>query len=306
MVNSGRILLVVALLTGGSQAALADSVTMELEYRTDNLHWQLFASVVDTTTGNTGNHGLAAVRALIDNIDFGTNGDAVNLAAGIGAIDPIAVGTPNERPAVVLTAGGTLDVIYAQDLAIPASVVGGVGVGSRALIADGTFASAVLPPAFGNDDSGFVTDGNFLNVAAPGPFGLALPWNGFMTLTVTDVTPSGAVAGDYNGDSKVDAADYTLWRDHLGGDAAALATGSRDPGNVGPIDTDDYNFWKTNFGSGGAAAVASAVPEPSAFGLLIIATCILAMFPFHSRSSKLVGKDGCIGHITRSHYFQPF
>lgn len=284
MVNSGRILLVVALLTGGSQAALADSVTMELEYRTDNLQWQLFASVVDTTTGNTGNHGLAAVRALIDNINFGTNGDAVNLATGIGAIDPIAVGTPNERPAVVQTAGGTLDVIYAQDLAIPASVVGGVGVGSRALIADGTFASAILPPAFGNDDSGFVTDGNFLNVAAPGPFGPSLPWNGFMTLTVTNVTPSGAVPGDYNGDNKVDASDYTTWRDHLGGDASALAIGSRDPGNAGPIDTDDYNFWKINFGTGGAASTTSAVPEPSAFGLLTSGAFISALLALRARS----------------------
>jgi hypothetical protein len=65
--------------------------------------------------------------------------------------------------------------------------------------------------------------------------------------------------GDFNGDMIGDAADYTVWRDNLGG-------------LYGP---DDYNLWKGNFGAtagGGEIALAgAAVPEPAAAGLALIA-----------------------------------
>jgi hypothetical protein len=64
--------------------------------------------------------------------------------------------------------------------------------------------------------------------------------------------------GDFNGDQKVDAADYTVWRDNLGG-------------LYGP---EDYDTWKANFGmtaGGGGIAVGAAVPEPAALGLLLTA-----------------------------------
>lgn len=62
--------------------------------------------------------------------------------------------------------------------------------------------------------------------------------------------------GDFNGDMKVDAADYTVWRDGLGSE----------------YDQQDYIDWKNNFGAmSGGGAVAAAVPEPSIFGLLAVA-----------------------------------
>lgn len=86
------------------------------------------------------------------------------------------------------------------------------------------------------------------------------------------------LTGDYNDDGKVDAADYTVWRDNLGGDGALLA--NRDPANSGAIGTADYTSWKTNFGAlgaGGGALVSAAVPEPTtlvlAFGVLLGALC---------------------------------
>lgn len=264
------ILAVVTLASFGLKPAWSDTVTVDLEYRTDTLAWQLYAKVVDTAGGNNGLNGIAALRAMIDNINFGTNGDAVNIAVGIGAVDPIAQGTPFERAPVLQTAGGTIDIVYGQDTSVPASVVGGVGVATRALIVDGTFASAALPPAFGNDDLGLTTDGNFLNAAAPGPFGNALPFSS-VTLNVLNVTPAGGLAGDYNGNSTVDAADYTVWRDNLGGNASAFAAGSRQGSNTGPINATDYAYWKSNFGSPGSGAFAAPVPEPSTIGLLILA-----------------------------------
>ncbi len=77
------------------------------------------------------------------------------------------------------------------------------------------------------------------------------------------------LAGDYNENHVVDAADYVAWRDRLG-------TTTVLPGDITPglISEDDYDVWRMNFGrsvSGGAAAM--AVPEPGsilwAAGLLV-------------------------------------
>ncbi len=70
--------------------------------------------------------------------------------------------------------------------------------------------------------------------------------------------------GDYNSDGRVDAADYTVWRDSLGSQTKLAADGN---GNR-VIDVEDYQLWRSNFGkSQGAAATvgttAAVVPEPS-------------------------------------------
>ena len=71
---------------------------------------------------------------------------------------------------------------------------------------------------------------------------------------------SAGTPGDYNGNSVVDAADYTVWRDRLGTTNAM----PNDPIG-GTIGIAQYNQWKTNFGTGGSGAGvgASAVLEPA-------------------------------------------
>lgn len=82
------------------------------------------------------------------------------------------------------------------------------------------------------------------------------------------------LVGDFNGDDQVDAADFTLWRDNLGGNESIL--GSSGDGS-GVIDTGDYNLWVLNYGaSGSSSASASAVPEPSS--LLLLSLTLLANF----------------------------
>jgi hypothetical protein len=71
------------------------------------------------------------------------------------------------------------------------------------------------------------------------------------------------VAGDYNSNGTVDAADYVLWRN--GGPLQNEVQGVT-PGNVTP---EDYDAWRARFGNtagaaGGSAVVAAVVPEPSA------------------------------------------
>ncbi len=88
-------------------------------------------------------------------------------------------------------------------------------------------------------------------------------------LTIEFPTP---LAGDYNTDGIIDAADYTVWRDKLG--SGVSLPNDNTPG----VGADDYTRWKNNFGAGspgigagsGAATRNATVPEPS--------TALLAAF----------------------------
>jgi rhamnogalacturonan endolyase len=68
------------------------------------------------------------------------------------------------------------------------------------------------------------------------------------------------LVGDYNENGVVDAADYTVWRNSLGGPGSALA--NREPSFFGVVSTDDYNAWKANYGAtagAGSAALSGGV-----------------------------------------------
>lgn len=68
--------------------------------------------------------------------------------------------------------------------------------------------------------------------------------------------PTG-LAGDYNGNGKVDGADYVVWRN--GGAPDSTVAG--------------YNLWRLHFGEGsgsGAGAVGGAVPEPASLALVAV------------------------------------
>jgi hypothetical protein len=67
---------------------------------------------------------------------------------------------------------------------------------------------------------------------------------------------TGGVAGDYDGDSDVDGADFLRWQ--RGQSPTPLSAG-------------DLATWRTNFGTGGAVAAAGAVPEPASAALVALA-----------------------------------
>jgi len=80
-------------------------------------------------------------------------------------------------------------------------------------------------------------------------------------------TGPGGVAGDYNGNGTVDAADYVLWRN-----GGPLQNEIATPGTV---TQEDYDSWRARFGStsgsgAGAGVNAGQVPEPAAAVLMLI------------------------------------
>lgn len=88
------------------------------------------------------------------------------------------------------------------------------------------------------------------------------------------LTPIAPSPGDFNGDGAVDAADYTVWRDHLGSNFDLGGNGDESGASAGIIDAADYNLWKAHFsepaGSGASTGLDTAniaVPEPTTLSL---------------------------------------
>ncbi len=88
------------------------------------------------------------------------------------------------------------------------------------------------------------------------------------------------IAGDYNNDLVVNAADYTVWRSEFGSTTHLAADGN---GN-GVVDLADYVIWR-NIMSGGGAGLGSnlaAVPEPGSAALFVLG-CFLAGAAYPTR-----------------------
>ncbi|TWT78455.1 Lysozyme M1 precursor [Posidoniimonas polymericola] len=85
-------------------------------------------------------------------------------------------------------------------------------------------------------------------------------------LLVTEV----ALAGDYNADGVVDAADYAAWRQ-------AATTGAVLPNETttpGQVTSEDYDAWRANFGATlTSAGAASAIPSPAGSALVAALGC---------------------------------
>jgi hypothetical protein len=90
-----------------------------------------------------------------------------------------------------------------------------------------------------------------------------------------------SVAGDYNGDGAVDAADYVLWRN--GGPL------QNEVNTSGTVDQSDYDAWRARFGNtagaGSTLESGSAVPEPAAAMLQFLWLFLLAPRTHRTRST---------------------
>lgn len=83
------------------------------------------------------------------------------------------------------------------------------------------------------------------------------------------------IAGDFNQDGTVNAADYVIWRKTVGQSGAALPADG-DGNQI--IDTADYDLWREHFGGLADSGLgATSVPEPGGVLLLCILCCSLLL-----------------------------
>jgi hypothetical protein len=97
------------------------------------------------------------------------------------------------------------------------------------------------------------------------------------------------VAGDYNQNGVVDAADYVAWRNSIGQN---VPLPNRGPGITGPIGQSDYNFWRSRFGAtsgAGSGASVASVPEPVT--LAALASCLAGCGVWWAGARRRQGKS---------------
>jgi hypothetical protein len=114
--------------------------------------------------------------------------------------------------------------------------------------------------------------------------GAALPYAFQADGLYVTAQAAAALAGDYNNNGKVDAADYTVWRDKFG----AATISNRGVGIMGPVGSADYNYWKSHFGegTGSGSATGIATPEPRAIALLLGFIPVGALLRCRTRSKE--------------------
>lgn len=84
------------------------------------------------------------------------------------------------------------------------------------------------------------------------------------------------LAGDYNQNGVVDAADYVVWRNTMGAAGNGLAA---DGNGDKVVNQADFDVWKSQFGktNGSGSTLAANVPEPATAGLLLLCVGLLGM-----------------------------
>lgn len=200
---------------------------------------------------------------------------------GTGVVEYVGDLRPGNSPATVSYEG---DVLFNSSASLIIEL-GGLTAGTQhdkidvegSLSLDGTLEVSLInsfSPTAGDSfdilDWGSLS-GTFdaLSLPALNP---GLMWNASQLYAIG--TLKVGLAGDYNLNGVVDAADYVVWRNSLGQVGTALAA----DGNAnGSIDPGDFNVWRSNFGQtagSGASLQGSAgespIPEPSSAVLVCI------------------------------------
>jgi ELWxxDGT repeat protein len=98
-------------------------------------------------------------------------------------------------------------------------------------------------------------------------------------LFAISLVPTATLLGDFNGNSAVDAADYTVWRNHMGTSFDLGGNGNEIGDSAGIVDMADYATWKVHYGESLpelSEGSSTTIPEPTS-GLLWIGTAIALM-----------------------------
>lgn len=217
----------------------------------------------------------------------GADSASVFIASGLSSVDSqvgnigtLSVGGSTDGT-LQITTSGELTVLDAYDQAasgklsveISSTEVGRITLAGQATL-DGELEIILEPgyvPTGGESITVVATQGNvsgtFDTVTVP-TLSNGLRW--MVSQESAGFIASVVLAGDYNLDGRVDAIDYTAWRDSLNSSSQLEADGD---GN-GIIDGGDFLVWREAFGRT-LPSSAIAIPEPATAGLLSTAALAL-------------------------------
>lgn len=200
---------------------------------------------VDDGAGGTATQSIeVTILPVNDNDPEFTSSDLVSIAENTTAVTTV-LATDEDLPAQAVT--------Y--------SIVGGGDRTKFTLSSNGALSFIVAPdfelPTDSNGDNLYVvivqaSDGTRTSLQA-------------VLVTVTNAPET--LLGDYNLDGRVDAADYTKWRDLLGTVVAPYS--SADGDGSGVVDAGDHAVWVANFGQSLPAAGGGAASRAQSLELTI-------------------------------------
>jgi hypothetical protein len=189
--------------------------------------------------------------------------------AGVVRVEQQGTITLGPTARLTLQPGGRLE-LGAAPLSLPRGgtlrLDGGQVVSQGSIALEGTLEVAL--PASISPQAGDAIDllvgsaivGSFARATLPA-LGPGLAWRLASTPTRLSLVAEMRMAGDYNADGQVDAADYTAWRDAVGTTGVLLPSDGDTDGQVG---AGDYAVWRRDYGR---AAGPLPLPEPATLAL---------------------------------------
>lgn len=220
-------------------------------------------------TNTTGSATGGAAVTVGPNGAIGGTGTMFGIVTVAGELAPgLSIGTINVG-SLAMQSGSNLSIEIGSAASYDrVAVGGGVVIDSGASI-DVAF-SPGFTPTFGQSYSiltaGGTVTGAFGEVNTNGPAMVARNVAGGVVLELLS-----GLAGDFNNDGAVNAADYSLWASNLGSPASMLLNA----GEAETVDAALYTVWRDNEGAT-LPATASAVPEPTAALLVLCGLASLA------------------------------